>query len=144
MHSDFASSPYVPLFCGKEDEGTDRVTLSGHVDNQSLVSNDAGDLDAIFEGAATGPDFQADNRFVLQDPIQSAIISGSSPRNPRTVPKSVRRRFISKALAGWISATSTRNATRLITIVASKSIARDKLIRGCGLSLADIDSQEMH
>jgi len=77
MHSDFASSPYVPLFCGKEDEGTDRVTLSGHVDNQSLVSNDAGHLDAIFEGAATGPDFQADNRFVLQDPIQSAIISGS-------------------------------------------------------------------
>src|SRR5215203_4782913 len=72
MHSDFASSPYVPFFCG-----TDRVTLSGHVDNQSLVSNDAGDLDAIFEGAATGPDFQADNRFLLQEPIQSAIISGS-------------------------------------------------------------------
>ena len=77
MHSDFTSSAYVPFLCGEEDEGTHRVTLLGHVHNQSLVSDDAGDLDAILEGAATGPDLQADNRLILQDRIQSGKISGS-------------------------------------------------------------------
>jgi hypothetical protein len=78
MHSDLASSAQVPFFCGKEDEGTHRIAFLGRVDDQSLVSNDPRNLEAIFEGAATGSDIQAGNRSILQDRFQSAEISLSN------------------------------------------------------------------
>ena len=95
MHSDFTSSAYVPFLRGEEDEGTHRVALLGHVHNQSLVSNDAGDVDAIFEGAApdliSSPITAPFCRIDFNRPKSPAL---TSPRNLRTVPESVRKRFI--------------------------------------------------
>ena len=55
------------------------------------ASRDPRDVEAVFEGAAAGPDLQAHNRSVLQDCVQAAIVSDSyvttqSENNPRVGP----------------------------------------------------------
>src|SRR5258705_5915413 len=77
MHSDSARLTDVPFLRGEEDEGAHRVTFLRRVHNEPLVSNDPRDVQALFDGAAAGPDLEAHNRAVLQDRFQSAVVPGS-------------------------------------------------------------------
>ena len=64
-------------FAARKMKAHAEVAFPGRVYDETLVSNDPCDVDAVFEGAAAGRDLQADNRSVLQSRFQSAVISVS-------------------------------------------------------------------
>src|SRR5258705_12262800 len=102
MHSDLATSAYVPFLRGEEDEGAHRVAFLRRVHDEALVSNDPRDVEAVLERAAAGSDLQPHKCSVLQDRFQSAVVSYSyvtaqSENDPRLSPHTLYMKG-----AGWM------------------------------------------